>query len=165
MRIVSAIIVTMFCFIACISPTSPKNGSQSGPIITATISDGTGSFSVHGKTTVSDWSAGLVQVDIAGIETTAPLRQINVIIYCSLTDVGVALPLNLLNSTTSGQGLYTNASASSMAYGGPTATTGGTITFDKLAMGTNTISGTFSFTAVQQSTGASVSVSNGTFGK
>jgi hypothetical protein len=77
----------------------------------------------------------------------------------------VALPLNEMTETQANQGLYSNTSVSTLAYAGPVAGTSGTITFDKLSLGSNTISGTFSFVAKRQPDGAVVTVSNGTFGK
>ncbi len=142
-----------------------KSGSSSvGPLIKATINDGSGSFSVNGLTTVAAWTAGMVQVDVSGIETAAPLRQIHLQCFCYTTDVGIAIPLNNPNATDGGQGLYTNASQSSSAYGEAAAGTSGTITFDNLTLGTNTLTGTFSYVAKRQD-GASVTVSGGTFGK
>jgi hypothetical protein len=146
-------------------PTAPKDSSSSGPLVTATISDGTGNFSVHGSTTVSGWTAGMYQVGVAGIETSSPGREIQIIVYCNTTDVGVALPLNEMTETQANQGLYSNTSQSTQAYAGPVAGTSGTITFDKLSLGSNTISGTFSFVAKRQPDGTTVTVSNGTFGK
>jgi hypothetical protein len=165
MRFACACVSILLCFCACNQPTSPKDNSNSGPLVTASISDGSGTFSYHGSTTVSDWLAGQYQVSVAAIEAVAPLRQIHIIVYCKTTDAGVAIPLNDLNSTASGQGLYTNGSQSTSPYAGPTAETSGTVTFDNLAPGTNTISGTFSFVAKRQTDGALVTVSSGTFGK
>ncbi len=145
--------------------TAPKDNSATGPLVTATISDGTGSFSIHGRTTVEAWTNGQVQVSVAAIETSAPGRQIQIIIYPNATDAGVALPLNDASSPSGGQGLYTNTSQSTTGYAGPLTGTSGTVTFDNLTLGTNTISGTFSFVAKRPTDGAMVTVTNGTFGK
>jgi hypothetical protein len=145
--------------------TTPKDNSNSGPLITATVSDGSGAFSVHGKTTVDTWTGGQVQVSITGIEEAAPNRNITIVIYPKATDVGVAIPLNDASSPAGGQGIYGNGTPNSTPYSGPSTGTSGAITFDNLTMGTNTISGTFSFVARRPTDGAMVTVSNGTFGK
>lgn len=164
MRLLTISVLAVSLFSACELPSSPKDDSSAtGPLVTATISDGTGAFSHYGTTSVTAWTAGMVQASVAAIEVVAPLRQIQIIVYCNATDVGVPIALNDVNAANQAQGLYGNASQG-FTYSGPAAGTSGTVTFDNLTLGDNTLSGTFSFVA-KRADGTTVTVSAGTFGK
>jgi hypothetical protein len=106
-------IAAVLLIASCALPTAKKNDT-SGVLVKASISDGTGSFSVMGQTTVDTWTAGMVQVDVSGIEGTAPLRQIHILVYCNTSDVGVPILLNDGNSGNIAN--YSNGSQSIMPY-------------------------------------------------
>ena len=106
-----------------------------------------------------------MQVDITGIELAAPGREVSIqFLRCNKTDVGVPLLLNVQGLANYAVGGYTNTSAHTGTFS-VAATTTGTITFDNLTPGSNTLAGSFSFTAYNQTSGATVQITNGTFGK
>ena len=61
MRILTGIVAAGLCTMAsCNLPTTPasNNNSGSGPLIKMTVDDGSGAFSVHGATSVTDVGQG-----------------------------------------------------------------------------------------------------------
>jgi len=156
---------SLFLFIACNLPTNSSNNNSggTGPVVKMTINDGTGAFSVNGTTSVTALTGGQVQVDVGAIELNAPGRQMHIQIWCNASDVGVPLAINQLTAPISGTAVYGKTATAMEPFAAGAGTTG-SVTFDNLTLGDNTLTGSFSFTAINKS-GGTVSITSGTFGK